>query len=538
MNGLDRIVIRVTIFALVCLSLLTACQPEGDKAVSIALDPVYTQSGLALRVSGRNWHPGSQVHVGFNAPGSQPQDSETIATALTDASGSFVALFPFPTDKRWALTPEIWIVAHTADFSRIAMVSFRNPQLFTPTSLSRSTRPAIPTTTPIAYTLGYVQKIAADARSLTLKPLEGQANSITWNESTQFIWAGQPAQPTDIQIGDLIEVSGQIITKDSLVAYNIRILSHPSIEPSPTPISTRPVSAWKGEYYDNTTFSGTPRVTRSDPVIDFQWLNGSPAEGLPTDQFAVRWTGTWAFEPGTYRFYAQVDDGIRLWLDEHLIIDRWHESTGALYSADAYLSTDSHTVRVEYFDAWNNAYARVWWEYRDPSIAVTCPDWKAEYYGNITLSGMPFLVLNERAIDFDWGAGAPVSGMSADHFSIRWTRTVYLDAGTYRFYALSDDGVQLWVDDTMVIDHWMDGAAQTYVGDLYLPKGSHTMRVQYYENAGQAVIKVWWALLPATPTPTYTPVSPTPTLEPPTLTPLPPTATLTSALVTPQPTPE
>ncbi|MEM4724854.1 MAG: PA14 domain-containing protein [Candidatus Hadarchaeum sp.] len=156
----------------------------------------------------------------------------------------------------------------------------------------------------------------------------------------------------------------------------------------------------------------------------------------------------------------------------------------------------------------------------------------------MALSGTPFLVLNERVIDFDWGAGTPASGMPADHFSARWTRTVFLDAGTYRFYALSDDGVQLWVDEKMVIDHWMDSAAQTYVGDLYLPQGSHTIRVQYYENAGMAVIKVWWELLPATPTPTYTPAPPTPTPLPPTptSTPLPPTDTPVGTPTIPEPT--
>ncbi|MGB9880123.1 MAG: PA14 domain-containing protein, partial [Anaerolineae bacterium] len=343
-------------------------------------------------------------------------------------------------------------------------------------------------------------------------------------------------QPSEIQVGDLIEVSGQSITKDHIMAHQILILARAIVEQTPTP--TKPLSAWRGEYYNNTTFSGAPLVTRSDPMIDFQWQNGSPAEGLPADHFAVRWTGDWPFETGTYRFYAQVDDGVRLWFDDHLMIDQWHESTGALYSADAYVSDGSHAVRVEYFEAWANAHARVWWEYRSRDIAVAHADWKAEYYNNMTLSGTPFLVLNERVIDFDWGAGTPASGMPADHFSVRWTRTVFLDAGTYRFYALSDDGVQLWVDETMVIDHWMDGAAQTYVGDVYLPQGSHTIRVQYYENAGMAVIKVWWELLPATPTPTYTPVPPTSTPLPPTptSTPLPPTDT-PIVPATPQPTP-
>jgi hypothetical protein len=500
-----------------CFLLCTACLPQRDRTPAITVESIPVQSGLALRVTGRNWQPGSEVAIGFNAPGGTPQDSETIATTLTDASGSFVALFPFPIDKQWAQMPEVWVVAYTHQFSQVATVRFRNPQLLTATPLPRSTPRATRTMQPVVYALGYVKNITPGARSLALRPLEGQAATITWDERTQILYAGQPAE---IQIGDLIEASGQSITKDHLMAYQILILARTMAEQTPTP--TQSLSAWRGEYYNNTTFSGAPVVTRSDAAIDFQWQNGSPAEGIPVDHFAVRWTGNWPFETGTYRFYAQVDDGVRLWLDGHLMIDRWHESTGALYSADAYVSNGSHAVRVEYFDAWANAHARVWWEYRSPDVTVTHTDWKAEYYNNMTLSGTPFLVLNERAIDFDWDAGAPANGMPTDHFSVRWTRTALLDAGTYRFYALSDDGVRLWVDEMTVIDHWVDGAAQTYVGDLSLSQGSHIIRVQYYENAGMAVIKVWWELLPATPTPTYTSAPPTPTLLPPTPTPTPP----------------
>jgi hypothetical protein len=346
----------------------------------------------------------------------------------------------------------------------------------------------------------------------------------------------------DVRIGDLVEASGQMPTGESnrIVAEYIRILARPTVEPTVTPTATMPPLFWQAEYYDNTTFSGNPLLTREDPVIDFQWQSGPPAEGLPADGFAVRWTGSWPFGTGGYRFHTQVDDGVRLWLDDHLIIDQWHQSTGALHNADAYLSVGTHTVKVEYFDAQGHAHARVWWDYRGPDATETYTDWKGEYYSGMTLSGPPFLVLNERLLDFDWGAGAPATGMPSDSFSVRWTRAVNLQSGIYRFYARSDDGVRVWVDDMQVIDHWLDGAATTHAGEAYLPSGEHSIRVEYYENTGQAVIKVWWELLPETPTPTSAPTAtPTWTPEPPTPT---PTETLTpvpqDTALTPQPTPQ
>jgi len=175
-------------------------------------------------------------------------------------------------------------------------------------------------------------------------------------------------------------------------------------------------------------------------------------------------------------------------------------------------------------------------------VPLTYPDWKGEYYPNATLGGAPYLVVNDRSPDFNWATGLPATGMPADHFSVRWTRSVNLEAGLYRFHARSDDGVRVWVDDRMVIDHWQEGAVETYWGEIGLTRDSHRMRVEYYERTGQAVIQVGWELVPNTPRPTASPTSlpatdtptPTETLPPPTSTPEPPTPTPTASL-TPAP---
>ena len=154
----------------------------------------------------------------------------------------------------------------------------------------------------------------------------------------------------------------------------------------------------------------------------------------------------------------------------------------------------------------------------------------------MTLSGEPFLVVNDRVLDFDWGAGVPATGMPSDSFSVRWTRSVNLEEGVYRFYARVDDGVRLWVDESQVIDRWREGAAETYAGEVLLAAGQHLLRVEYFEHATVAEIAVWWELLPQTPTPTGTP-SATPTHLPvsPTETPSPSMWPLTT---TPSATPQ
>lgn len=90
--------------------------------------------------------------------------------------------------------------------------------------------------------------------------------------------------------------------------------------------------------------------------------------------------------------------------------------------------------------------------------------WRGEYYNNPTLSGAPALVRDDANINFDWGTGAPGSGVNPDYFSVRWTSYAYMDGGDYTFYATSDDGVRVWVDEQIAIDQWGAHPATTYSG--------------------------------------------------------------------------
>ncbi|MGX4644335.1 glycoside hydrolase family 3 C-terminal domain-containing protein [Massilia sp. SYSU DXS3249] len=83
----------------------------------------------------------------------------------------------------------------------------------------------------------------------------------------------------------------------------------------------------RGEYFDNLTFSGTPRMTRVDPVINFNFQHSAPA-GFTPGKFSVRWTGlVTPPKPGTYeigfRMTARKDrpiPNIKVWIDDELVV--------------------------------------------------------------------------------------------------------------------------------------------------------------------------------------------------------------------------
>ena len=264
-------------------------------------------------------------------------------------------------------------------------------------------------------------------------------------------------------------------------------------EPTLMPTSTPDPGAWYGQYYTNTSMSGVPALVRNDPKLDFNWGRGGPVAGFPVDNFSARWTRTLAFEGGMYRFSVTVDDGARLYINDRLIIDEWRSGGRRTVTTDLMLLTGNYMLRVEYFESSGHALLQVDW---DKQTVFT--DWKGEYWSNRTLEGIPALVRNDVRLDFNWGTDAPYPGLSADNFSARWTRAMTFDAGTYRFRLTVDDGARLWINNQLVIDEWRDGAERERVADVALAAGTHNLRVDYYEGAGNARIRLTWEKVPPT----------------------------------------
>jgi len=126
--------------------------------------------------------------------------------------------------------------------------------------------------------------------------------------------------------------------------------------------------------------------------------------------------------------------------------------------------------------------------------AVPAANWKGEYFAGTDLAGSALLVRDDGtgSLNFDWGAGGPGCEVPADGFSARFTRTASFVAGMHRFTVTSDDGVRVFVDDSLLLDKWIDQGPTTYSFDVALSAGSHTVKAEYYERAGSAVMQLSW----------------------------------------------
>ncbi len=118
-----------------------------------------------------------------------------------------------------------------------------------------------------------------------------------------------------------------------------------------------------GEYYDNKNLEGEPVFTRTDKTLEFDWKTGSP-DGLPIDEFSIRWAGQLiAPVTGKYQLGASVDDGVRIYLDEELIIDDWGGGSKHLEQTEVELVKGrSYNIKIEYFDNSHKAFIQLGWD--------------------------------------------------------------------------------------------------------------------------------------------------------------------------------
>ena len=267
---------------------------------------------------------------------------------------------------------------------------------------------------------------------------------------------------------------------------------------------------WRGEYYGNVNLSGTPKLVRTDQSINFDWGLGSPDGSVPNDKFSVRWTAFVGFGAGTYRFSTYTDDGVRLWIDEVLVLDQWHNQSAIPYDVYITLAEGQHYLRMEYFDNTDKAIAKLSWLRLGDPQPEPVSGWQGDYFANVYLGGAPVFSRTDPEINFDWASGSPGAGLPADNFSARWTRTVHFGAGNYAFYTSTDDGVRVWLDSQLVIDQWFDQGASPKSVVISVAQGQHSLRVEYYERTGKAVAKFWWQASGTAPAPTSTPKPPAP----------------------------
>jgi parallel beta-helix repeat protein len=164
--------------------------------------------------------------------------------------------------------------------------------------------------------------------------------------------------PTSGRVGDTLRV-----TPSNPASWRVELEYHgPAGSPQRFGYGRfEPAIQWSARFFswsdstdlrsDSTAFARmarqTPLLERTLSRLDFEWYR--PQLGLPLERWALEATGSVELPPGRYQLRSISDDGIRVWIDGALAIDRWSVHESAVDSAP--LAAGRHDLRVQYFQA-------------------------------------------------------------------------------------------------------------------------------------------------------------------------------------------
>ena len=206
-------------------------------------------------------------------------------------------------------------------------------------------------------------------------------------------------------------------------------------------------------------------------------------------------TGYALAHPGVeYLVYQSGSGGFTVNLDAGTYSVEWmNPSTGALSSGSAAPASGSTSFNPP-FGGDAVLYMKSTVPPPPPPPAGDGTGLRGDYYGAMDFSGL-VLTRTDATIDFDWGPNSPDASIGADRFSVRWTGQILPQySETTTFYTVSDDGVRLWVNGTLLIDNWTDHGSTEDSGTIELQAGHAVdLKMEFYENGGDAVAKLLWS---------------------------------------------
>lgn len=248
-----------------------------------------------------------------------------------------------------------------------------------------------------------------------------------------------------------------------------------------------------GNYYNdqNFDFVESPSLTRIDSQINFDWGIDAPDSLINANYFSVRWTGyVQPFFSETLTFQTLTNNGVRLWVNDTLIINQWtpqdtKEWTGAI----DVLGGTKYKIKMEYFDKDSNALAQLRWKSdkmplsliptQQLSSAITTQDaiWTGKVWNDINYNGVidvgenpipgAYVSLYNALDQFVDNTNADINGI--------YTLTIPPTGGTYHLYFGGDTG--------QGYDQNTTGLTYGIISDYYQLDGGDTITL----NAGFAV---------------------------------------------------
>lgn len=116
-------------------------------------------------------------------------------------------------------------------------------------------------------------------------------------------------------------------------------------------------------FFNNINLSGDAVSTFTDQQINHHWTFMPPVDKVDVGFYSVRWTGKISSpQSGTFKIGLQGNEGFRLYIDDHLLIDDWKKQSYLTLTTDFNFEKDkSYNIKVEFFEPVGNGEIKLIW---------------------------------------------------------------------------------------------------------------------------------------------------------------------------------
>ncbi|MGE7121273.1 PA14 domain-containing protein [Peribacillus sp. NPDC046944] len=243
---------------------------------------------------------------------------------------------------------------------------------------------------------------------------------------------------------------------------------------------------WSVTYYPKLNFKGTA-VKKTVSDINFAWGTKSPAAKIPVNKFSAKLTKTLTVKEGAkYRISGKANDGVRVYVNGKKKVDYWKDGSHS-FKKDLMLAKGDHKVEVQYYDQKGNAYLNA--DVEEVPETIPTDKWTGLFFPSSNFTGTPVSTTASN-LKFSWGSKAPVDKIAKGTYSAIYQKKVVVKKDTkYVLMGKANDGVRIYVDGVRKVNEWKNGT-RNFEKNLTLKKGTHTIKVEYYNKSGSAQLQV------------------------------------------------
>lgn len=199
-------------------------------------------------------------------------------------------------------------------------------------------------------------------------------------------------------------------------------------------------------YYNGTynTNFGASSYFETNNEINFDWGLNSPNTLVNKDKFSVTWLGNFNFDEGDYNFVVTGDDGVKLIVDNEIVIDKWLDQSATTYTKLKKLSAGKHLIELKYYENTGYATAKLTWQKINSTISNTptavIPPVVNKELLPVTIDTLKYFtgVNNSRALTGTHPMNLTVTGQTA--YYVKWA------SDSFEIYNWDDEYIYLKED--------------------------------------------------------------------------------------------